>query len=173
MLFRLATTSDASPIAAIHASSWQRHYRGAMSDHYLDHEASAERDQFWNTRFADHSDQMQTIVAYNDKQLTGFCCLEPDLHPQDGYYLDNLHVIPEAKGKGVGKMLMQKSAALLLKERSDGRIYLWVLADNTDAIGFYNYLGARQGRSEMLSLAGNKVEALMMWWPLSEMAGWE
>jgi hypothetical protein len=42
-----------------------------------------------------------------------------------------------------------------------------------DAISFYYHLDARQGRSEILSLAGNKVEALMMWWSLSEMAGWE
>jgi ribosomal protein S18 acetylase RimI-like enzyme len=173
MHFRPAKASDASSIAAIHTRSWQLHYRGAMSDQYPNHEASAERDRFWTVRLTDHQGQIQTIVAYNSKQLTGFCCLEPDIHPKDGYYLDNLHVIPEATGKGIGKSLMQKSAALLLQERPDGRIYLWVLADNTDAISFYYHLDARQGRSGILSLAGNKVEALMMWWPLSEMAGWE
>ena len=173
MHFRPAIASDASAIAAIHTRSWQLHYRGAMTDQYLDHEASAERDHFWAIRLTDHYDKIQTIVAHKDKQLTGFCCIEPDIHPEDGYYLDNLHVIPEAKGKGIGKSLMQKSAALLSRERPDGRIYLWVLAGNTGAIGFYNHLGARQGRTEMLSLAGNKVKALMMWWPLSEMAGWE
>lgn len=46
---------------------------------------------------------------------------------------------------------------------TDGRTYLWVLAGNADAIGFLRHLGARQGRSEILSLAGNEVEALMMW----------
>jgi hypothetical protein len=60
-----------------------------------------------------------------------------------------------------------------LQERPDERIYLRVFADNTDTISFYYHLDARQGRSEILSLAGNKVKAPMMWWPLSEMAGWE
>lgn len=173
MNYRLAESSDAPAIAAIHARSWQLHYRGAMTDHYLDHEAPAERNRFWQKRLAENMGDIQTIVTYDKDQLTGFCCLEPDVHPEDGYYLDNLHVIPSAKGKGIGKALMQKSAEQLLNKRPDGRIYLWVLTRNHDAIGFYDYLGGRRGRLEMLSLAGNEVEALMMWWPLSEMAAWE
>lgn len=172
MHFRPATTSDAFDIAAIHTRNWQLHYRGAMTDHYLDKEAPAERGLFWKERLTERSGEILTIVAHDADRLTGFCCIEPDVHPEDGYYLDNLHVVPEAKGQGVGKALMQKSAALLLKERPDGRIYLWVLSGNTDAIGFYDHLRARRGRLETLLLAGNQVEALMMWWPLSEVAGW-
>ncbi len=172
MLFRPATIKDASAIAAIHTLNWQLHYREVLPDSYLDEVAPSERDTFWKTRLRQQVDKIQTIVAHDEQRITGFCCLETTLDLEAGYYLDNLHVIPEAKGRGVGKALMQKSAALLLQEKPDHKIYLWVLTGNTDAIGFYNHLGARQGRLEMISLAGNDAEALLLWWPLSEMALW-
>ena len=36
--FRAAERGDAAAIAALHAASWQRHYRGAFSDAFLDGE---------------------------------------------------------------------------------------------------------------------------------------
>jgi hypothetical protein len=33
---RVADSSDAPAIAALHAESWRRHYRGAYSDAFLD-----------------------------------------------------------------------------------------------------------------------------------------
>jgi|GEM_PF-6336708 hypothetical protein len=46
MHFRPAKASDAYSIAAIHTRSWPLHYGSAMSDQYLNHEASAKRDRF-------------------------------------------------------------------------------------------------------------------------------
>lgn len=170
MNFRLATAADASAIAALHTLNWQLHYRGALSDEYLDHQAAEERDQFWEKRLRENEGETQTIVAHDEGGIVGFCCLETEVKTVDGYYLDNLHVAPNAAGLGVGKALMQESAYRLLQDHPDDKIYLWVLTGNKKALGFYDHLGAQHGRLEMISLAGNEVEALLLWWPLSEMA---
>lgn len=38
--FRTACPGDVHAIAGLHAGSWQRHYRGAYSDAFLDHNAA-------------------------------------------------------------------------------------------------------------------------------------
>lgn len=38
--FRVAERGDAAAVAALHAASWQRHYRGAFSDAFLDGEVA-------------------------------------------------------------------------------------------------------------------------------------
>jgi hypothetical protein len=39
--FLAACPGDAQAIAGLHAGSWQRHYRGAFSDAFLDHDAAS------------------------------------------------------------------------------------------------------------------------------------
>ncbi len=38
--FRAACPGDAQAIAALHAGSWQPHYRGAFSAAFVDHDAT-------------------------------------------------------------------------------------------------------------------------------------
>lgn len=58
-----------------------------------------------------------------------------------GLYLEDLFVRPEARGRGVGKVLLQWLAAHAL-ERGCGRLEWAVLDWNRDAIAFYLKLGA-------------------------------
>jgi hypothetical protein len=39
--FRAACPGDTHAIAALHADSWQRHYRSALPDAFLDHDAAS------------------------------------------------------------------------------------------------------------------------------------
>jgi GNAT superfamily N-acetyltransferase len=58
-----------------------------------------------------------------------------------GIYLEDLFVIPELRGKGIGKSLLNKVIEIA-KERKCGRVE-WVVLDwNKPAIDFYNKLGA-------------------------------
>ena len=58
-----------------------------------------------------------------------------------GLYLEDLFVVPEARGHGVGKALLQKLAKITV-QRGYGRFEWSVLDWNQDAIDFYNRLGA-------------------------------
>jgi hypothetical protein len=48
--FRAACPGDAQAIAALHAGGWQRHYRGAFSDAFLDHDAAGYLLPLWTGR---------------------------------------------------------------------------------------------------------------------------
>ena len=58
-----------------------------------------------------------------------------------GLYLEDLFVIPSARGKGVGKALLKHLAALA-QQRGCGRLEWRVLDWNTPSIEFYKSLGA-------------------------------
>lgn len=59
-----------------------------------------------------------------------------------GVYLEDLFVFPEFRGLGLGRKLLG-SLARMVVERGYGRLEWAVLDWNSDAIGFYESLGAR------------------------------
>jgi len=79
---------------------------------------------------------------------------------QPGIYLEDLFVVPEARGRGVGRALLAHLAALAV-ERGCGRVEWAVLDWNTPAIGFYDSLGARPNSEwTIYRLTGDPLEAL-------------
>ena len=58
-----------------------------------------------------------------------------------GLYLEDLFVLPEVRGRGVGKAILQRLAALAV-ERGCGRLEWWCLDWNEPSIAFYRSLGA-------------------------------
>lgn len=58
-----------------------------------------------------------------------------------GIYLEDLFVKPEHRGKGYGKALLKKLAAIAV-ERGCGRLEWWCLDWNKPSIDFYLSLGA-------------------------------
>jgi len=59
-----------------------------------------------------------------------------------GIYLEDLYVKPEMRGKGIGKMLLDKIISIA-KERNYGRVEWSVLDWNETAIDFYKKIGAK------------------------------
>ena len=79
---------------------------------------------------------------------------------QPGLYLEDLFVIPEARGRGVGKALLAQLARLAL-ERGCGRVEWAVLDWNLPAIRFYDSLGARPNEEwTVYRLTGAPLAAL-------------
>lgn len=58
-----------------------------------------------------------------------------------GIYLEDLFVLPEYRGRGVGKAILKRLAALAV-ERGCGRLEWWCLDWNAPSIAFYRSLGA-------------------------------
>ncbi|WP_088894413.1 GNAT family N-acetyltransferase [Leptolyngbya ohadii] len=58
-----------------------------------------------------------------------------------GLYLEDLFVLPEYRGQGIGKALLSHLAKLV-RERDYGRLEWSVLDWNAPAIGFYERMGA-------------------------------
>lgn len=58
-----------------------------------------------------------------------------------GLYLEDLYVKPECRGKGYGKAILTKLAAIAV-ERGYGRFEWWCLDWNQPSIDFYRSMGA-------------------------------
>ena len=82
------------------------------------------------------------------------------LQGKPGLYLEDLYVIPEMRGRGLGKALLQYLARLAI-ERDCGRFEWVVLTYNTPAIEFYHSIGAK-GMDELLinRVTGEALEQL-------------
>ncbi len=77
-----------------------------------------------------------------------------------GVYLEDLYVVEGARGKGIGKALLARLAAIAV-ERDCGRLEWAVLDWNKDAIGFYERLGARPNSDwTVYRLTGDALSSL-------------
>jgi GNAT superfamily N-acetyltransferase len=139
--FRLAVPSDAEAVAAVHADSWRRHYRGAYSDEFLDGDVQTDRLSVWSERLREPDDASLTIVADDGDGLVGFAHSVFEADPRWGALIDNLHVVYAKKRRGIGSRLLSLTARPVL-ERGTG-LYLWVLEQNSDARAFYEARGGR------------------------------
>jgi GNAT superfamily N-acetyltransferase len=77
-----------------------------------------------------------------------------------GIYLEDLFVLPEARGRGYGKALLTALGRLAV-ERGCGRLEWSVLDWNEPSIGFYKSLGAvPMDEWTVFRLAGEPLDAL-------------
>ena len=88
--------------------------------------------------------QAEVIFALEDGKEVGFALFFHNFSTflgRAGLYLEDLFVLPEYRGKGYGKALLKKLAAIA-EERGCGRMEWWCLNWNTPSIDFYKALGA-------------------------------
>lgn len=87
---------------------------------------------------------IEAVVAWDDKRAVGFALYFQNFSTflaRRGLYLEDLFVIPEARGRGIGKALISHCARLAVT-RGCGRFEWSVLDWNEPAIAFYRGLGA-------------------------------
>jgi GNAT superfamily N-acetyltransferase len=87
----------------------------------------------------------EVIIAYAAETPAGFALFFPNYSTflgKPGLYLEDLFVLPEYRGQGIGLALMTHLASTAV-ERGCGRFEWSVLDWNEPAIGFYRGLGAK------------------------------
>jgi GNAT superfamily N-acetyltransferase len=146
---RPAEVRDVEAIAALHADSWRRNYRGAYLDSYLDGDVVTDRLVVWRERITRPEATFRTIVAEHDGAFAGFVHTKLDDDPTWGALIDNLHVVHELKGQGIGTRLMEASARTVLDSTPGAGLYLWVLEVNVAAQAFYAARGGVEAGREM------------------------
>lgn len=169
--FRVASAADAAAIAALHADSWRRHYRGAYSNAFLDDDVEADRLTVWTTRLGGDDACRHTVVVHDDDALVGFVNVVLDEDPCWGSLIDNLHVTHSLKRRGLGTRLMKLAAAAVAEQAPGGGMYLWVLEQNTDAQAFYRSLGGVEVERALVRAPGG-VPARLAGAPTSLRVAW-
>lgn len=170
MTIRPATADDAPAIAALHAESWRRHYRGSYPDSYLDGPVVDDRLAVWSARLADTGVPTITLVIDDPGapgELLGFAHVILDDDARFGALVDNLHVRHDRKGGGLGTALLARAAAEVSELRPGSGLFLWVLEDNLAAQAFYRARGAVFDGSRVTSPPGGDayLVALRCVWP--------
>jgi GNAT superfamily N-acetyltransferase len=162
-----ALASDADAIAALHADSWRRTYRGMLPDSFLDDEVAADRAALWKSRFADPAPERRLILkATRERALLGFVCVMLDVEPAWGARLDNLHVDARCKGEGIGYVLFQAARRWTAEVAPGQPVHLWVLEQNTGACAFYDRQGGEVVEKAVRTLVpGCPVPELRYLWP--------
>ena len=110
----------------------------------LAHEVTATEEGLRETLFGARP-AADVIIAYAGDTPAGFALFFPNYSTfvgKPGLYLEDLFVLPEWRGHGLGLALMKRLAAIAV-ERGCGRFEWSVLDWNKPAIGFYEGLGAR------------------------------
>ncbi|HSS61141.1 MAG TPA: GNAT family N-acetyltransferase [Candidatus Limnocylindrales bacterium] len=105
----------------------------------------------------------ETLIAEDDGQPAGFALFFHNYSTflaQPGIYLEDLFVVPEKRGAGIGRALLARLAQIAV-ERNCGRLEWSVLDWNKDAIGFYERLGAKPNSEwTVYRLSGEPLRAL-------------
>lgn len=89
-------------------------------------------------------EKAEVIFALEDDKEVGFAVFFHNFSTflgRAGIYLEDLYVMPEYRGKGYGKGLIQILAHIAV-ERGCGRLEWWCLDWNKSSIDFYLSLGA-------------------------------
>jgi GNAT superfamily N-acetyltransferase len=147
IVYRAATMEDANEIAALHADSWRRHYRGAYLDSYLDGDVVSDRLVVWTSRLASPQQNSCTVIADSRGEIFGFAHVVYDEDPKWGALVDNLHVRHDLKANGIGTRLLSEAIAPVLDDQPAGPIHLWVLDQNQRAQSFYESRGGTRVES--------------------------
>ena len=165
-----AVRADAAAIAALHAESWATAYRGFLPDAFLDGPVFDERRRFWTMRMASpDADRRLVIKAISEDAMVGFACVMLDADRRWGALLDNLHVRPDVKGRGIGKRLFDRARRWIADVEPGQSMHLTVIEANEYARRFYDREGGRiVERLTAEHVPGTRIPILRyLWDPLS------
>lgn len=148
--YRPARECDIDSIAALHARSWRENYRDDFTSEYLDGDLVGERRAVWTERLCRPPPNQRVQLALRGNDLVGFVCVYAAHDPTWGSFVDNLHVVRESKGMGIGAQLMRQAGEWLARAHDSSGVFLWVLASNVAGRRFYERIGAEN--SEIVTM---------------------
>ena len=128
----------------------------------LEHEVRMTEEKLTATLFGERR-YAETLFAEDDDLPVGFALFFHNYSTflgQPGIYLEDLFVIPERRGSGIGRALLARLAQIAV-DRGCGRLEWAVLDWNKDAIGFYERFGARPNSDwTVYRISGEPLRAL-------------
>ena len=128
----------------------------------LPHEVVATEEDLVESLFGPHA-ITEAVIAYMATEPVGFAVFFHNYSTfvgRPGLYLEDLFVLPEWRGRGVGRSLLRYVANVAVT-RNCGRMEWSVLDWNEPAIRFYRALGARpMDEWTVYRLTGEALERL-------------
>lgn len=123
-------------------AAYQRFYEAEQIDE--------ERNRAFFARFIAPSEDGMLLGAWREDELLGYACLYwsfTSIAPGETVLLNDLYVDPDVRGQGVGRALIEASAAVA-RDRGALRLEWMTATDNETAQRLYDSTGAE--RSEWI-----------------------
>ena len=117
----------------------------ALADYEREPDAVETDEETLRAQLAEPSPPFECLIAELDGAAVGFALFFHNYSTwrgRRGIWLEDLFVLPEHRGRGAGKALLRRVAALAT-ERGCARVEWTVLDWNQPAIDFYRSLGAQ------------------------------
>jgi ribosomal protein S18 acetylase RimI-like enzyme len=153
---RAASPKDAPAIAVIHVVTWQRIYRGIMSDAFLGSLHPEQREPMWQRVLSEGNEQVH--VCSGPAGIVGFSSAGPCRDSPTDAEIYAIYVHPEQWGRGCGRVLFLESCAAM-RRRGFEHLALWVATENDQARAFYERAGmVPDGATKRASIGGAHVE---------------
>lgn len=162
---RPIVAADAATVADLHAASWRSAYRGMLRDAYLDGDIGAERRRAWATRLEAPIETNYGFIAEAGVGPAGFVFLLGGFDATWGTLVDNLHVLPALKGRGIGRRLLEAAALETTRRSPDERVHLFVYEANAPARRFYASIGGREVERGIVDApgGGSQIQVRVVW----------
>ena len=163
---REATAVDGALIARLHTESWRSAYRAFLNPTFLSGPIEEDRLRAWTSRLTHKPAHETAIVAELENEPIGFVCAVGGEDERWGTLIDNLHVLPAAKGQGVGAALFGAAAEWSLAAYPSAGLYLWCFEQNEPSCRFYERRGGvAVERIIDEAPGGGALPALRFHWP--------
>ena len=164
LLIRPATITDIALITKVHTASWKSAYKNILSKEYLENEVENEKKAHWNQELSHPTSKYNFVLLAIERSVpVGFIGVYDVIDGSYDAFIDNLHIMPDQKGKGVGQKLMA-AAAEKLDSFNKKSVYLWVYNDNLPAFGFYEKLGGIIGDKSICIIHGKEITQTRFYW---------
>ena len=172
IVIRPAVAADAATVAAIHVASWRDAYAQILSPDYLSGPIEADRTAVWSKRLRECPPGQLVDMAFDQAGcVQGFVCGYLDSDPVWGSLIDNLHVLPQTRSRGIGERLLRAASRQLLASGPGYGLHLWVFEANEAAVRFYRRLGGEvvERDESHMPAAGGKPVLRIHWRTLAQM----
>ncbi len=159
---RRAIRADAEAIAFVHDKSWQNAYSGMVPHNALNAMVQRRGAAWWSTAIDRHT--IILVLEIKDK-IVGYATIGRNrvkTLPFDGEIYE-VYLLPEYQGVGLGVHLFLSAMAELNRRSLKGTV-VWVLADNSSAIKFYENAGGRQIAEGKETFDGKDLKKLAYAW---------
>lgn len=96
------------------------------------------------------------LLAKEEEETLGFCSYELNCEDSNKVKIHKIYILPNTQGKGIGKKLLaevQKSAI----KNGFASVYLNVNRFNKQAIEFYQYIGFKEIKKEVIDIGNGFV----------------
>ncbi|MCI9882141.1 GNAT family N-acetyltransferase [Methylobacterium goesingense] len=172
--YQAAENVDAAAIATVHLASWRDAYRSILDPTFLAGPIEEDRHALWSERLSNPPPNLLVEIARgSNRRLVGFIAAYRDFDVRWGSLVDNLHVLPELRGRKIGEHLLRSTARQLVTQGSCGGLHLWVFEENHNGLRFYQRLGGRvvERDTSRIPAASGKPILRISWPSLATLVG--